>query len=503
MSSKVALLLIPFLLFYGFQTKAVEKEEHAWQDEIIYYIMVDRFNNGDTKNDFKVNINDPLAYQGGDFKGVIDKLDYIKDLGFTTILLSPIYNNEEMGYHGNWIHDFYDVEEHFGTLEEFKRMVDEAHSRDMKVVLDLVVNHTGFNHPWLTDPAKANWFQERNDEHEALLPVLKLENPEVEEYVLNMAKWWITETDIDGYHVEEVNFVSHTFWDKLSNEVKSVKQDFFLMGDVWHNDPSIIAEYDETGIQSFLDYPRYEELTTTFSKPDQPLNDVQDIWEKSENLYDNPYLLGTFLDNSKTARFTRHIVENKQNPETRLKLALTYLYGSPGIPMIYYGTEIAMDGGETPDNHRMMEFRADKVIIDYIAKLATIRNTFPSLIYGDFIMLYEDQGMAIYKRSYRDEVTILAINNSSETKTATIDIDQIGEQYELRALLSDEIVRSDQTEFRITMDRETSNIFQLEERTGINWSFIGGIIGVWAFFGTFLYLVKKRSKRNQDPSEND
>ncbi|MFZ3589185.1 alpha-amylase family glycosyl hydrolase [Bacillus sp. DJP31] len=500
-------MLIPFLLFCGFQVKAVEKEEGTWQDELIYFIMVDRFNNGDTSNDFEVDINDPRAYHGGDLKGVTDKLDYIKEMGFTAIWLTPIVKNEEKGYHGYWTEDFYEVEEHFGTLEDVKTLVKEAHNRDIKVILDLVVNHTGYQHPWLNDPKKADWFHEKKDitnwdnqdnvENGQLfgLPDLAHENQEVEKYLLDMAKWWITETDIDGYRLDTVRHVPKSFWEKFSSEVKSVKEDFFLIGEVWHEDPRYVAAYGETGIDSFVDYPLYEGLNTTFRQPDQPVDWLHKIWLRNEAFYENPYLLGTFLDNHDNLRFTREVVQKKQNPETRLKLALTYLYGAPGIPIIYYGTEIALDGGEDPDNRRMMAFRADKVIIDYISKLASIRKEFPSLRYGDFKMLFEDKGMAVFKRTYEDETTILAINNASETITAEFDVSEVGENRELRALLSDDIVRPNQEQFMITMDRETANIFQIGEETGVNWPVILGMIGVWAIFGLFLVFAIRRQKR--------
>ncbi|MGB2993232.1 MAG: alpha-amylase family glycosyl hydrolase, partial [Paenisporosarcina sp.] len=115
----VLLILIPFLLFYAFPVSADEKEERKWQDESIYFIMVDRFNNGDTTNDFKMQLDDLKEYNGGDFKGITDKLDYIKDMGFTAIWLTPVFDNEDKGYHGYWIKDFYNTEEHFGTMEEF------------------------------------------------------------------------------------------------------------------------------------------------------------------------------------------------------------------------------------------------------------------------------------------------------------------------------------------------------------------------------------------------
>ena len=137
----LSLILIPFLLFYALPVGAVEKEERKWQDETIYFLMVDRFNNSDSKNDFNVNAKDPLAYHGGDFQGIIDQLDYLKDMGFTAIWLTPIFDNAGKAYHGYWINDFYKTEAHFGTMATFKKLVKEAHKRDMKVILDFVANH--------------------------------------------------------------------------------------------------------------------------------------------------------------------------------------------------------------------------------------------------------------------------------------------------------------------------------------------------------------------------
>ncbi|MFD1739842.1 alpha-amylase family glycosyl hydrolase [Bacillus salitolerans] len=506
MSKRIVLLLVPFLLFYALPVGAVEKEERTWQDEMIYFIMVDRFHNGDTSNDYEVDLSDPKAYHGGDIKGITEKLDYIKDLGFTAIWLTPILKNEPKGYHGYWTEDFYDVEEHFGTLEEFKQLVQEAHNRDIKVILDLVVNHTGYQHPWLSDPDKQDWFHERKDirnwdsqedvETGQLfgLPDLAQENPEVQEYLLEMAKWWITETDIDGYRLDTVKHVPKWFWEEFSKEVKSVKSDFFLIGEVWHDDPRYVASYGETGIDSFVDYPLFNEMVRVFSAPDESLSRLETIWKRNEAFYENPYVLGTFIDNHDNPRFTREVLLKKQNPETRLKLALTYLYGAPGIPIIYYGTEIALDGGEDPDNRRMMGFRADPVIIDYMTKLASIRSKFPSLTRGDFELLYEDGGMAVFIRSYEDESTIMVVNNSTETKTATIPSGKIGENKELRGLLQDQIIRPSGESFTITLDRELANIFTVNEKSGLNWGFIGTLIGVWILFGLFLYFAKKRGK---------
>ncbi|MBA2872067.1 alpha-amylase [Anoxybacillus calidus] len=503
----LALLLIPFLFFYALPAQAaVEKEGRKWQDESIYFIMVDRFNNGDSSNDYEVNVKDPKAYHGGDFKGIIQQLDYIKEMGFTAIWLTPIFKNEPGGYHGYWVEDFYKVEEHFGTLEDFKKLVKEAHKRDMKVILDIVVNHTDYHHPWLNDPDKKDWFHEKKDvlnwkdqkevENGWLfgLPDLAQENPEVKQYLIDMAKWWIKETDIDGYRLDAVKHVPKTFWKEFSKEVKSVKEDFLLIGEVWDNDPRFIAEYGKYGIDAFIDYPFYREASKTLSNIDQSMQPLYDVWLRNKTFYKNPYLLGTFLDNHDTVRFTRLALQNKQYPVTRIKMGLTYLFTAPGIPIMYYGTEIALDGGEDPDNRRLMNFRTDKEIIDYIKKLGELRNTLPSLTRGDFELLYEKNGMAVFKRTYKNETAVIAINNTSKSQKVRIDNKQLEPNKELRGLLAGDLVRGNKDGYDIILDRETAEVYVLADKSGINIPFIAVLIAIYVAFGFFLYFAKKRRK---------
>jgi alpha-amylase len=503
----LALLLISFLFFYVLPVQAaVEKEGRKWQDESIYFIMVDRFNNGDSSNDYEVNVKDPKAYHGGDFKGITLQLDYIKEMGFTAIWLTPIFKNEPGGYHGYWVEDFYQVEEHFGTLDDFKELVKEAHKRDMKVILDMVVNHTGYNHPWLNDPDKKDWFHEKKDifnwnnqqeiENGWLfgLPDLAQENPEVKQYLIDMAKWWIKETDIDGYRLDTVKHVPKSFWKEFAKEVKSVKKDFFLIGEVWHDDPRYIADYGKYGIDAFIDYPFYNEASKILSNIDQSIQPLYDVWLRNKTFYENSYLLGTFLDNHDTVRFTRLALQNKQYPVTRVKMGLTYLFTAPGIPIMYYGTEIALDGGEDPDNRRLMNFRTDKEIIDYIKKLGELRNTLPSLTRGDFELLYEKNGMAVFKRTYKNETAVIAINNTSKSQKVHIGNEQLEPNKELRGLLAGDLVRSNKDGYDIILDRETAEIYVLADKSGLNIPFIAALIAIYAAFGFFLYYAKKRRK---------
>ncbi|OIU72537.1 alpha-amylase family glycosyl hydrolase [Rossellomorea aquimaris] len=505
----IALILVPFLLFYAVPAGAVEKEERKWQDETMYFLMVDRFNNGDTTNDKEVDTKDPKAYQGGDFQGIIDRLDYIKDMGFTSIWLTPVFDNQPKGYHGYWITDFYKPDEHFGSMETFKKLVDEAHKRDMKVVLDFVVNHVSPEHPWVNDPAKKDWLHEKQpmnfSNKDSLqnawlydLPDLNTENPEVREYLFNAAKWWIKETDVDGYRLDTVRHVPQDFWSEFSKEVKSVKDDFYLLGEVFDRDPQKIAEYNDVGIDGFVNVPQAEEMRSVFKKPDTSMDRLFNFWKYNETYYENPYVMGTFIDNHDMERFTRLLVQENVFPGTRWKLAMAYMYTTPGIPIVYYGSEIAMDGGEDPDNRRLMNFRADKELIDYISTLGKVRQDYPALTRGTVEPLYEKDGMGIYKRTYKDQTVVVAINNSSKTQTVELSPEDLAENQELKGLLTSDLVRSDDNgKYKVALEREEAEIYLLKDKSGLNIPYLSALAAVYVLFLIFIYLVWKRGRKNR------
>ncbi len=479
---------------------AAEKKIDKWQDETVYSLMIDRFNNGDQTNDFGVDINDPNGYHGGDFQGIIDQLDYIKEMGFTAISLTPIFANEDGGYHGYWVNDFYQTDEHFGSNDLFNKLVDEAHKRDMKVILDFVSGDVGPKHPWVNDPTKKDWFQEGQEEVDQegiTLPKLDHENPEVKKYLIDAAKWWIKESDIDGYFLDSAGDVPTSFWVDFTNEVKSVKKDFFILGEVTTNDPVKMASYAESGIDGFVDFPLNEELRKVFPKPDQSFGELFKRLEQNEELGLNSYLMGTFMDNQHTVRFTRDMVENNEHPGPRWKQSLTYLYTTPGIPIVYYGSEIALDGGTSPDNRRQMNFRTDKELIDYMAKLSRVRSQLPSLTRGKMELLYEQDGMAVYKREYQEETSVVAINNTTETQTVAIPAEKLAEgadHKELRGMLNGDLVRDKDKQYTMTIDRDESEIYVLSKKSGINLFYLISLGVVLLSFFVFLILVSKRSR---------
>ncbi|MDH4421409.1 MULTISPECIES: alpha-amylase family glycosyl hydrolase [Bacillus] len=417
------------ILFVPIHTFAEEKRE--WRDEVIYSIMIDRFNNGEPKNDKQLDVVNLEGYQGGDIRGIIKRLDYIKDMGFTTVMLSPLFESGK--YDGLDVQNFQKVNEHYGTENDVKELVKEAHEKGMKVVFQFPLG-------------------------------------ENEQQVIDSMKWWIKEVDLDGSYVIHSEKKPHSFWDEVQKDMQVIKKDFFVMTDEGSKDD----EY-------------YESIVEAFSKTNTSLTRLHVVSKKKE-------LTNTFLDNQETKRFTRIAKENMYYPPSRLKLALTYLFTSPGIPNFYYGTEIALDGGDIPDNRRLMDFKSDEKFMQHITKLGELRQTRPSLRRGTFELLYDKDGMSVLKRKYKDEVTLVAINNTKETQKVPLHANLIGEKKELRGLLEDEIIREENGRFYLVLKREESNVYKVSEETGMNWLFISLIVGVNVLFIAFLIAVKKKRK---------
>lgn len=491
---KINLILIAVFLCLSTPVDAAEKKDRNWQDETIYSMVVDRFNNGDSSNDVDVNANDPLAYNGGDFQGIIDKLDYIHDMGFTAIRLTPVFDNAPKGYHGYWVEDFYKVDEHFGTMKKFQQLVKEAHKRDMKVLIDFVANNVAESHEWVKDPSKQDWFHKKSQQELENawvdgLPDLNQDNPEVREYLIDAAKWWINKTDIDGYSLPQVNYVPVSFWQEFSAEVKKEKADFFLVGVPAENQAIEAEQYKSAGIDSLFDYAHNENLRKVFANTSRSFESLKTNQENGQSTT-------TFFDNEFTSRFTKDIVDERQFPGSRWKTALTYLYTTPGVPVVYYGTEIALNGGETPDNRSLMSFRAEKELMDFITKLGELRNKLPSLTRGTMEMLYDKEGIAVYKRIYQGETSIIAINNTRESQKVTLTSEQLEDGKELRGLLDGDVVRPYKDQYNIIIDRDNSEIYVLAEKTGLNLPLISAVGVSVLLILVFLILIIKRSNRN-------
>ncbi|MGA4497623.1 alpha-amylase family glycosyl hydrolase [Bacillus bombysepticus] len=414
------------VLFVPIHTFADEKRE--WRDEVIYSIMIDRFNNGEPKNDKQLEVGNLEGYQGGDIRGIIKRLDYIKEMGFTTVMLSPLFESGK--YDGLDVRNFKKVNEHFGTDNDVKELVKEVHAKGMKVVFQFPLG-------------------------------------ENERQVIDAMKWWIKEVDLDGSYVIHSEKKPRSFWDNAQKDMQVIKKDFRIM-------TKEDGEYNEKIVESF-------------SKADVSVKSLYDVSKKEGEFV-------TLLDDQETKRYARIAKENMYYPPSRLKLALTYLLTSPGIPNFYYGTEIALDGGSVPDNRRLMDFKSDEKFMQHITKLGELRQARPSLRRGTFELLYDKSGMSILKRKYKDEVTLVAINNTKETQKVSLPASAIGEKQELRGLLQDEIIREENGKFYLVLKREESNVYKVNGETGVNWLFISLIVGVNVLFIAFLIAVKRKRR---------
>ena len=457
MNKRVLLLTISFIIaFTGCQNiaklpevKAVENSSNNTQEgkqlykvtndggtftnrDLIYFIMTDRFYDGDESNNkFKdVNTNNPKAYHGGDLKGIIAKLDYIKSLGATAIWITPVAENTEGGYHGYWINDFYKVDPHLGSIDDLKDLVKEAHKRGIKVLLDYVVNHTSPDSQMVKEKP-ADWFNPKknivnwNNQEEIEagwiygLPDLNQNNPEVKSFLIENALWWINETSIDGMRLDTVKHVPKSFWNEFSNAIKANYPDFYLLGEVWNDNPRYLEQYHQLGIDGITDYPLFKGIRsafTRFGKADTLVNAI-----KQREIYSNPDINGIFIDNHDNKRLITNAGENGQK---YLKQALAFIMTYPSIPIIYYGTEIGMEGGDDPYNRKDMNWEPtkDSEVLAFYKQLANLRNRNTAIKEGSIELLDYDSYFFSYIRKKDDKAVVVIMNLQSKEKGVVINI---------------------------------------------------------------------------------
>ena len=400
----------------------VYPDTNLTKEDIIYFIMVDRFaDSNPSENPADVDKDDLRAFQGGDIQGIIDNLDYIKSTGATAIWLTPIMKNGPNGYHGYWIYDFYEVDPHFGDLETFKTLVQKAHDMDIKVILDYIVNHTGYDSPWLADADKADWFNPNRtisnwkdkDEVEkgwlAGLPDLDQSNPEVEAYFIENALWWIEETGIDGFRLDTMRHVTHDFWQNFSATIKEQYPGFFLLGEVWDMNAKTLETYHQSGIDSITNYSLFNGIENGFNLKPNMASLVNAL--KKESAFTHPELNAIFIDNHDNARF---MSLNPKLAAEYTKQALTFIYSYPAIPVIYYGTELGMAGAFDPENRQFMAWDtvADNDMLAFTKMLSDIRKIYME----DFKLIYNDQASLAYEISNGNDKMLIVMNVDSKEK---------------------------------------------------------------------------------------
>ncbi|MCF3942054.1 alpha-amylase family glycosyl hydrolase [Oceanobacillus alkalisoli] len=474
----------------------VAAEERQIEDEIMYEIMVDRYSNGDFNNDAEVDVDDPTAYQGGDFRGIIDQLDNLAQIGMTTIVLSPIMANMEDGFHGYWVEDFTEIDPQFGTFEELDELLDEAHERDIKIVLELVTNYLPEDHSIALDPERADWIlpeEVTGPDWTERVVQLNQNNPDVQDYLIDAASFWLDETEIDGLSLHAVDQSSIDFLNRLTTELKESHPDKYLLGDVLDEEADIAEIMASTSLDAIDNYQVGKMISDIFSLPDQSPVEIYEVLEEMDDF--QSILL---IDDKYSKRFSQKFSENGRNTVTAWKLALTYMYTTPGTPLILQGTEVGMYGETAEDSQRIVPLnRGDQDLTEFHERISSLRTEFPSLRRGDFELVDESDSYAVFKRTYEGETMYIGINNGS--KSSYIDVTDVGPDMLFRGYIEDNLARQNpEDNYRIGIPRESVEVYQLMDDVGLNWTLIIMVATIlFGFVFVVIYLSKKQKERER------
>jgi neopullulanase len=377
-------------------------------DDVVYLIVPDRFANGDPTNDEPAEFpgthdrSKPRSWHGGDLRGIREHLPYLKELGITTLWLTPVVKNgTEQDYHGYGAVDLYAVDPHLGSLNDYKELASALRQQHMKLFFDAVPNHVGPRHPWVAKPPLPDWFHGTADNHlnssdsiknsfygkpgpaaiahdpfEAiadphgtstmrrnltdgwffgLLPDMNTENPVVAKYLLQNSIWWIEAAGLDGFRVDTFPYVSRSFWQNWHAGLRRIYPNLTTIGEVFHPDPTVTSFFAggrkasdgiDTGVSTVFDFPLFFAIRDVLLRG-APAGRIADVLREDE-LYPHPDWLVPFFANHDVPR----LVSEAGNSSQKLLCAFGLVLTLRGIPELYYGDEIGIPGGGDPDNRR-------------------------------------------------------------------------------------------------------------------------------------------------------
>ncbi|WP_027955030.1 alpha-amylase family glycosyl hydrolase [Halobacillus kuroshimensis] len=413
------------------------------KESVIYQIFVDRFRDGSEENNTSVNPDLPTdeqlkGWMGGDLQGVLEKIDYLDELGVNTLWISPIYEGPySHGYHPT---DFMNIDPRFGSNQLMKELVDEAHDRDMKVVYDLVPNHTSNQHPFFQDAVEKGeastyyeWytFLKWPDEYETFydvqeLPELNNDHPETRTYMLEeVVPFWMEDIGVDGFRLDYAKGPSHSFWVDFRHQVKSIDSEAFIFGEVWDSLETIDSYTGK--LDGAIDFETQSAIFNTYIN-DESMNSLADSLMTIHETYDEEFVPATFLDSHDMPRFIYEADEN----ETTMKNAATLQFALPGAPIIYYGDEVGLSQSgdhtkveEWKDRYyrEMMPWDESKQNLDIKAhyeELIQARKDQPALAYGDMKVIYSDDDVLVFERRMPQDHVLTVINKGEKSRTLNI-----------------------------------------------------------------------------------
>lgn len=448
--------------------------------DVIYLIMPDRFANGDPGNDDmpgmreKADRSKPDSRHGGDIRGIMEHLDYLNQLGVTTLWMTPLLENDQptYSYHGYSCTDHYRVDPRFGTNEDYRALADAIHEKGMKLVMDQVFNHCGSEIWWMKDMPSDDWLNQWpeftrstyragsvSDPYvstvdsiqfargwfDKTMPDLNQRNPFMKNYLIQNSIWWVEFAGLDGIRQDTHPY---PFKDIMSEWGRRMNEEYpalNIVGECWMNYPATVAYWQKgarnlDGYNSYLpsvfDFPLHDALIQAFNEKEGWNTGILRLYEilSQDFLYPNPMNIVTFADNHDVNRYL-----DTQNDDVRkLKMAMTFLLTTRGIPQIFYGTELLLTtgadkghgtirkdvpGGWPGDQRNAFtpagRTEAENAMYDHVHSLLEFRKNCPALQTGKLTHFIPSDGIYAYFRSDRKNTVMVIMNNNEEPKTVS------------------------------------------------------------------------------------
>ncbi|MCH4181700.1 MAG: glycoside hydrolase family 13 protein [Prevotella sp.] len=468
--------------------------------DVLYMLMPDRFAQGphhkshiSGMNTYREDRSQPSLRHGGDLEGIINHLDYFKQLGVTALWLTPVLENNSPDdhafstYHGYATTDYYHVDPRFGTNEEYKQLVRAAHEKGLKVVMDMIFNHCGFEHPWVKDMPSKDWFNSpewlaggkdaknkykqtsyklttvldpyasKIDKNETVngwfvptMPDLNQRNPHVMRYLIQNSEWWIETVDIDGIRMDTYPYADRKAMSGWMKTLTEEYPNFNVVGETWVTEPAYTAAWQKDSklskINSYLptvmDFSLYDKINKAKSEEtDNSEKGLNRVYNSLcyDYLYENPSSVMAFIENHDTNRFL-----GNGEDTLALKQALGLLLTIDRIPQLYYGTEVLMNGTkEVTDGNVRKDFpggfpgdkqdcftregrsKAQNSMFDWLSKLLHWRQGNELITKGKQTQFCPYNGVYVVARQYDGKTSMTILNGTS--KTAIMDVKRYAE----------------------------------------------------------------------------
>lgn len=478
--------------YYVIPFELKERGEREWEpfssSDVMYLLMPDRFAQGEMEGDGTTGLNYPIApdrddpngRHGGNLRGIEEHLNYIDSLGVTAIWLTPVLENDMPGgsYHGYATTNYYRVDPRFGTNDDYFRLIRKCHEKGIKVVMDMIFNHSGVAHPWMEKMPFKDWYNHpegdvmtnfrlstANDPYVSKydydrtvngwfvpsMPDLNQRNPHLHRYLTQNSIWWIEAAQIDGIRMDTYAYVDFDSMSEWLRELEVEFPSFNVVGECWYGDASGTAYWQrgsrlntsgDSRLRTVMDFPTMVMATKVFNEETTRLTGLNHIYNRLslDYLYEDPSRVLTFLDNHDSDRF---LLEEPTDLGV-WKQAIAWLLTTRGIPQVYYGTELLMHGSKegsdgyirkdmpggwkgdpinafTPEGRTELQNEA----WDFFSRIANWRRGNDIIAHGSLLHFMPENGLYVYERKYDGKHVVVMMNGTSEE--LEIDMSMYGE----------------------------------------------------------------------------